>query len=294
MKTTFIYTLSDPETDEIRYVGKSNTPSVRAKQHLRDENTRKCAWVKSLAKRGLVPKLEVLDEVPETEWQFWEQHWIQVVSGWGFRLTNGDSGGLGSHRFSPSLREKIANSLRGKPQPWNRVSVCAYTKNGDFVAEYPSVAAASETLNTSHGNIVRAAKKLTMAYGFQWRYERFQSIPKYVPKVHIPTEEERIATASRTRGRVASPETRAKQRAARLGVSPANKGVTPRAELRAKLSLACPTKVKVAGAPINGGPLVVFDSIKAAHIATGAQRMAISKCIAGKQAFAAGFTWSLA
>lgn len=293
MKTTFIYTLSDPETGEIRYVGKSNTPSIRAKQHLRDENTRKCAWVKSLVKRGLTPKLEVLDEVPETEWQFWEQYWIQVVSGWGFRLTNGDSGGLGSHRFSLALREKIANSLRGKPQPWNRIAISAYTKAGEYVATYQSIAEAAKTLGGNHGNITRAAKSLTTAYGFQWRYEQVKSIPKYVPNVHIPTEEERIAIADRTRGRSVSAETRAKQRKARLGVSPANKGIPPGPALRKRLSVACPTKVKVAGTPMCGGDLLVFDSIKAAHIATGAQRMAISKCISGKQAFAAGFTWSL-
>lgn len=74
MTTTFIYSLAHPLTDEIRYVGKANDIKDRFRSHLHAKDySHKSSWVKSLKNDGLIPKIEILDEVPMSEWEFWEK-----------------------------------------------------------------------------------------------------------------------------------------------------------------------------------------------------------------------------
>lgn len=131
----FIYTLAHPITDEVRYVGKTSRFKIRAKSHFAtNENTPKGAWIKSLRKQGLTPKIEVLEEVDESAWQESERFWIEYLRHLGCKLTNLTPGGdgvpkgfgLGRH-LSPAHGEKIrqANLNRGpdiliklrKPKP---------------------------------------------------------------------------------------------------------------------------------------------------------------------------------
>lgn len=98
MKTTFIYTLSDPRTGEVRYLGKSDNPFARFKKHLiraKISDTHKNCWILGLRGLGLIPHMELLDEVPDSEWQFWEQEYIRVFQAIGIRLVNGTDGGDG-------------------------------------------------------------------------------------------------------------------------------------------------------------------------------------------------------
>lgn len=98
MKTTFIYSLSDPRTNQIRYIGKANNPKARLVNHCnpaRYRPTYKFNWIKELRGLGLKPILEILDEVPLDNWQFWEKFWIQLIKTWGFSLVNYTDGGDG-------------------------------------------------------------------------------------------------------------------------------------------------------------------------------------------------------
>lgn len=95
---TFIYTLSDPDTNEIRYVGKSNNPKYRLRKHIelskQDKNkTHKENWILSLLNKNLKPIIEIIDEVSIDEWEFWEIYWIYQFKTWGFNLTNTTTGG---------------------------------------------------------------------------------------------------------------------------------------------------------------------------------------------------------
>lgn len=94
----YIYTLSHPITSEIRYVGKTRNPIQRYSNHLNKHHNKfshKTAWIESLKKIKLRPVMEVLDEVPEDDWKFWERYWINQCLSWGFNLVNHTSGGEG-------------------------------------------------------------------------------------------------------------------------------------------------------------------------------------------------------
>lgn len=98
MKTVFIYTLEHPVTQEIRYVGKTRNLKERFKNHcnpLHNEKSHKRNWINSLRKQKLKPVMQVLDEVPESEWQYWEIYWLQQLKCWGFDLVNHTAGGEG-------------------------------------------------------------------------------------------------------------------------------------------------------------------------------------------------------
>lgn len=66
METTFIYTLENPETHEIRYIGKTNKINKRLNQHLYEASSKrrsyKNSWIKSLKKEGIVPVINIIDD----------------------------------------------------------------------------------------------------------------------------------------------------------------------------------------------------------------------------------------
>lgn len=107
MPLTQIYTLSDPRTGDIRYVGKTRDAKARIRNHLnKREHNHKGNWIESLRKLNLEPVVTFIDEVATEEWSFWEQHWIQVFRGWGFNLTNMNAGGGEHAYFTPELKAK--------------------------------------------------------------------------------------------------------------------------------------------------------------------------------------------
>jgi predicted GIY-YIG superfamily endonuclease len=57
MKKYYIYTLSDPITNEIRYIGYSKDPKKRYANHLciSKLKSKKNSWIKSLKNKGLKP-----------------------------------------------------------------------------------------------------------------------------------------------------------------------------------------------------------------------------------------------
>lgn len=116
MDTVFIYALNDPDTGRSRYIGKASDPYARYEAHLdhnSHEKTHKANWIRSLLNVGQNPILEILDEVPESEWQLWECEWIRLYKMLGFRLTNGTEGGDGC-RATHEVRAKIGASSKGR------------------------------------------------------------------------------------------------------------------------------------------------------------------------------------
>jgi len=118
---TYIYSLSNPVTNEVRYIGKTVNLQERYKYHLctnrKHGTTHSKAWIKSLKAQNLIPKMEIVDEVLTSEWEFWEQYWISQFKVWGFNLTNHQIGGGQSNigtKFSNETKLKMSLAQLGK------------------------------------------------------------------------------------------------------------------------------------------------------------------------------------
>lgn len=125
MATTFIYTLADPDTLEVRYVGKANDPAKRLRNHLSHcsiGRTYSARWLCKLVDEGKKPVLQVLEEVDTEVWPERECYWIAHFNGQGMRLTNTASGGkgaLGIHH-TEEARQRMSERARAtgrRPPP---------------------------------------------------------------------------------------------------------------------------------------------------------------------------------
>lgn len=74
---TNIYRLRDPETNEIRYIGKADDLEKRLEAHLwrnKKDHTYKGRWIKGLRAKGLKPIIELVEMVPYAIWPEREQY----------------------------------------------------------------------------------------------------------------------------------------------------------------------------------------------------------------------------
>ena len=238
MDSVFIYSLSDPRDNQIKYVGKAIDTDVRLSYHLRNRNqgnTAKNNWIKYLIDKNLSPSLEILDEVPEGEWQFWERYWIAQIKAWGFILKNGDNGGLGFDRFNEETKAKISKTLTGRINPDRYISYLKFNINGNFLKRYDSLKQIKEEFNLRlrDSNISTAFGKHITAYGYIWIKEgtNISNWFKEYNKREISTKTNRQLRASiladkYLKGKKASIETRQKQSLAKIGKPTWNKGMT--------------------------------------------------------------------
>lgn len=132
----YIYTLEDPETNDIRYVGQTNNLQNRYRQHICLKGGRKIyskAWIKSLSNRGLLPLLKVLDEGTVDNINELEIYWISQFKTWGFKLTNLTSGGEGTkeYRHTPEAKKKIVKALQKRKCSQKSIdALVKYNKSG--------------------------------------------------------------------------------------------------------------------------------------------------------------------
>lgn len=117
-----IYALCDPYTGEVRYVGKSDDPARRFRDHLTQgqlnrHKTRKNSWIKGLLAQGTEPILDILDVVPADQANHAEREYIGL---WrylvGDRLLNGTDGGDGG-AMPPEVAKAAGLKRRGRVQP---------------------------------------------------------------------------------------------------------------------------------------------------------------------------------
>ena len=132
---TYIYGLTDPDTQEIKYIGKSDTPKKRLNQHITDSigqerKNKKEAWIKSLLNKGLKPNLIIIEKVSDN-WQEREKYWIAKYKE---QLKNESNGGDGNEGYTHTKesREKMKPSWIKKGQ---RLSKATEFKKGHFVSK---------------------------------------------------------------------------------------------------------------------------------------------------------------
>lgn len=119
MDTAYIYTLSDPRTNEVRYVGKTFGLKQRYSDHVctTSKINKKTSWVLSLKKSGHLPIMEVIEKLENVEsnaWESAEKFWIETLKFYGCRLVNGTSGGDSGKRMSAESIQKRVDATRGR------------------------------------------------------------------------------------------------------------------------------------------------------------------------------------
>lgn len=97
MVNSFIYGLVDPETLELRYVGKTRVGMKRA---LAQHSARCRNWIRKLKRRGLVQEVIVLEETNDLNEA--ERRLISLFRRLGHPLTNVADGGEGNSKGTPS------------------------------------------------------------------------------------------------------------------------------------------------------------------------------------------------
>ncbi len=126
-----IYTLSDPrDINNIRYIGiTKNTLERRLIQHISDAKCRiNCNrhlfnFIRNILKNELIPHIEFLEEVSESDCENFEIYYIYQFRAWGFDLVNTSEGGRmgGVKKHTLETKEKIKESLRNKSKEWHEM-----------------------------------------------------------------------------------------------------------------------------------------------------------------------------
>lgn len=203
MENVFIYALSDPRNDQIRYVGKANNPEDRYTNHFnsaRDKNTHKRNWINSVRKDGLRPELIIIDEVPKSEWVYWEKFYISLFKTWGFSLLNYTEGGDGSTfgnsgswkkgnipynkgvPCSEETKQKIKDKLTGRSNIKSYKPIIQYDLEYNLLKRYKCV---KDAIDES-GGFFSAGKisncltgKRKHHRGFLWKYDDGSDLNKF-------------------------------------------------------------------------------------------------------------------
>jgi hypothetical protein len=140
MQAFYIYTLKDPETQEVKYVGKT---------------------------KNLKPIIEVLDIGSEENINELEIYWIAQLKAWGFNLTNMTDGGDGRSSFGQTGRvcseEKKTKMMLNHP---NRKVVVQLDKDRNIVKQYASIKEAARQTGFHKTHISRCYIKFTFTFSY--------------------------------------------------------------------------------------------------------------------------------
>lgn len=100
-----IYTLIDPKTNLVRYVGQTTkkleqrlSAHINKAKNSSNKTTHKNTWIKSLINENLRPIIKLVEVVSDDEWKEKEKYYIKKYKEFGFDLLNlsegGDSGSM--------------------------------------------------------------------------------------------------------------------------------------------------------------------------------------------------------
>jgi len=111
---SYIYSLIDPITEEIRYIGKTVNPSRRLYVHIKSgykKGSHKECWIYGLLEKNLKPKMNIIEECLDDSWIEREKYYIRTLP----NLTNHTEGGdsPSGHKMSEETRKKMSESRKG-------------------------------------------------------------------------------------------------------------------------------------------------------------------------------------
>lgn len=245
-----IYTLSDPDSGAIRYVGQTaRTLEVRLKFHCYDykKTTHRGRWINSLRKRGVRPVIKEIDRVDENRWEAAEKKWIAHYRSLGCDLVNGSDGGEGSPGWvaTPEFRKRMSDAHKGVPLSEEHKKKIGQAHKGRIISqetrEKVSAFFKGRPISEAHrlaiskgnkGRVVSAATKVRLSQLAKERWADQEFRDRVIPKLHrwqagIPLAEEtkeklRAALLGRPRpAEVVAKTVATKARMKLAGVSPA-------------------------------------------------------------------------
>ncbi len=152
---TYIYSLTDPIDNQIKYIGKSNNPHKRYYNHIGDVKkgfkNKKCNWLRKLLNENKKPILQILEECDDNNWQERETYWITKIN----PRCNHYAGGNGSTHISAEKTSKI---------------VLQFDLDNNLIKEYPSINEAARQTGLELANISNACNgKLNHTGLFIWK-----------------------------------------------------------------------------------------------------------------------------
>lgn len=195
VKEFIIYTLQDPISLDIRYIGlTSQKLNVRLSAHwttFNNKKSHKVHWIKKLKKLNQKPIIKELDTAYSLkEAADLEKYWISQFKTWGFKLTNTTDGGEGAlgykHDLETILRMKQIQALKPKKPKKPKLSkeeqyllvsqklskpILQYDLNGVFIKKWNSILEAAKWFGCRSSAIRHALVNNTkVSQNYFWRY----------------------------------------------------------------------------------------------------------------------------
>ncbi len=200
----YIYTLSDPETNIIKYVGKTKNPKNRLYRHMSKYNlkeswTSKNKWLLNLKNNNLMPVMDIIDTGTIDNIDELEINWISKLKSEGIKLKNETIGGDGfdwtgkKHKYESIEKMKMNHPFRKEVIQFDLTT-------GEILNRFDSIHEASEKTGLFRGHISKCCHgKYCSVGGFYFRFSdnifpirenRFK--PKKIYKISINGDLDRI------------------------------------------------------------------------------------------------------
>jgi hypothetical protein len=193
----FIYSLSDPRTKAVRYVGKSKNLKQRLKGHMGRQRTEGMrVWIADLKAARLKPTLEVIEHCSECDGDTREIFHITEFRRTGLLLNKGNGGnGVGKHSAETKKKISLSNKvtfsrpayrkaasvqmkrLRNSPDFAALVRACLSkpvlqlcVRTGKVLRKFPSITCAAEAVKRHYSRLAKVIKRGRTCAGFRWVY----------------------------------------------------------------------------------------------------------------------------
>jgi hypothetical protein len=196
-----IYKILNPDTLEVKYIGKTTEAlNRRLNKHIHNRGktimSKWCLKYKLLNKR---PIIQLIERITFDKWEEREKYWISYYKNQGYNLLNitegGDEGCKGySHTKEAKARISLLNS-RPKSKQWienaaeairkqRATPIIQYNKEMIEIKRWKSFYEAAEFIHpTNKKSAIKnihscCNQKRPSAYGYIWRYESIESKDK--------------------------------------------------------------------------------------------------------------------
>jgi group I intron endonuclease len=118
-RTYSIYSLNEPNSEIVRYIGFSYNPKKRIKEHLRERNIcHRKNWINSLKNNNELPLLNIIEnELTKEEAIEKEIHYIKFFKSIGAILTNSTIGGeapMANKKHTEETKAKMSEQRKGE------------------------------------------------------------------------------------------------------------------------------------------------------------------------------------